>query len=441
MTTQARALRYDTGFTGLGTQSLVFRATGLQAEHRCSADPKPASKAFLARNGLMGRHHYDCVSSIGRPRGARVVCSTCPGECAAGPDDRPDMFAGGFPCQPWSLQRQACMRDVPPHEHPLYRCLTETIAYLRRVRPRAFLLENVHGFLARREYPTGILTGPAFIQSELRQDYHVAWVELDTVAWVFVARPRVWIFGIHKDTGSQAMVTEAAALAAELQAERARMDREPTASFCHKPYTPAWYDAVSQLARRREPCDPSHGDGGGRAPRWRQQCDAARAEWAERGLAWHDVHPLRGAMLRGLAGRPRERELLEVALLTACEQMGVDPLSSADLDAAKQDLYLDVSQNLRWSSLRAEPRMLGSVCRQHVVYSYTEDRVLLAEEVWHAMGGMVDGEPLASFAGTADADARDLVGECQALPPLALASWALLVALGASLPGLWRPWP
>ena len=57
------------------------------------------------------------------------------------------------------------------------------------------------------------------------------------------------------------------------------------------------------------------------------------------------------------------------------------------------------------------------------------------------MGGMVDGEPLASFAGTADADARDLVGECQALPPLALASWALLVALGASLPGLWRPWP
>ena len=146
MTTQVRALRYDTGFTGLGTQSLVFRATGLLAEHRCSADPKPASKAFLARNGLMGRHHYDCVSSIGRPRGARVVCSTCPGECAAGPDDRPDMFAGGFPCQPWSLQRQACMRDVPPHEHPLYRCLTETIAYLRRVRPRAFLLENVHGF-------------------------------------------------------------------------------------------------------------------------------------------------------------------------------------------------------------------------------------------------------------------------------------------------------
>ena len=146
-------------------------------------------------------------------------------------------------------------------------------------------------------------------------------------------------------------------------------------------------------------------------------------------------------MLRGLAGRPRERELLEVALLTACEQMGVDPLSRADLDAAKQDLYLDVSQNRRWRSLRAEPRMLGSVCRQHDVCAYSEDRVLLAEEVWHAMGGMVDGEPLASFAGTSDADARDLVGECQALPPLALASWALLVTLGASLPGLWRPWP
>ena len=88
-------------------------------------------------------------------------------------------------------------------------------------------------------------------------------------------------------------------------------------------------------------------------------------------------------------------------------------------------------------------KTLTAVCADMIrgVYAYSEDRVLLAEEVWHAMGGMVDGEPLASFAGTADADARDLVGECQALPPLALASWALLVALGASLPGLWRPWP
>ena len=441
MTTQARALRYDTAFTGLGTQSLVFRATGLQAEHRCSADPKPASKAFLARNGLMGRHHYDCVSSIGRPRGARVVCSTCPGECAAGPDDRPDMFAGGFPCQPWSLQRQACMHDVPPHEHPLYHCLTDTIAYLRRVRPRAFLLENVHGFLARREYPAGILTGPEFIQSELGKDYHVNWVELDTVAWVCMARPRVWIFGIHKDTGTELMVTKAAALAEALQVERAKTGREPLGSFCHKPNTPAWYEAISQLARRRTPANQSRGDGGGSAPRWRQQCDAARARWARRGLAWHDLHPLRGATLRGLAGRPREREILEVALLTACEHMGVDPQRSADLDAAKHDLYHDVSQNLGWSRMRSEPGMLGSVCRQHVVYAYSADRVLSAEEVWHAMSGMVDGEPLASFAGTADADARDLVGECQALPPLALASWALLVALGASLPGLWRPWP
>ena len=143
-------------------------------------------------------------------------------------------------------------------------------------------------------------------------------------------------------------------------------------------------------------------------------------------------------MLRGLAGRPREREILEVALLTACEHMGVDPQRSADLDAAKHDLYHDVSQNLGWSRMRSEPGMLGSVCRQHVVYAYSEDRLLLAEEVWHAMGGMVDGDPLASFAGMADADARDLVGECQALPPLALASWALLVALGASLPGLWQ---
>ena len=34
--------------------------------------------------------------------------------------------------------------------------------------------------------------------------------------------------------------------------------------------------------------------------------------------------------------------------------------------------------------------------------------------------------------------ALDLIGECQALQPLAVASWALILAAGDALPGLWR---
>ena len=42
-----------------------------------------------------------------------------------------------------------------------------------------------------------------------------------------------------------------------------------------------------------------------------------------------------------------------------------------------------------------------------------------------------------SFRSLSESQARDLVGECQALQPLAVASWALILAAGEALPGLW----
>ena len=54
------------------------------------------------------------------------------------------------------------------------------------------------------------------------------------------------------------------------------------------------------------------------------------------------------------------------------------------------------------------------------------------------MGGMMDGVPVATFEGIADDEADDLVAECQALQPLALATAALLLAMESGLEGLWE---
>jgi hypothetical protein len=104
------------------------------------------------------------------------------------------------------------------------------------------------------------------------------------------------------------------------------------------------------------------------------------------------------------------------------ETMGLKPQCAADVESAKQQLCHDVSQNLAWGKSRRDPRILGALCRQHIVYSYGQDSVLLPEELWHAMGGLADGEALANFDGISDQEAIDLLGECQALQPLVLAT-------------------
>ena len=89
---QARPLEYDTAFTGMGSNTLAFRALGVMANHRYCADPKPASKQFVSKNALMGRHHYECISSIIDPGGSAPVCSQCRGKCSArGGSAPPDM--------------------------------------------------------------------------------------------------------------------------------------------------------------------------------------------------------------------------------------------------------------------------------------------------------------------------------------------------------------
>jgi len=75
--------------------------------------------------------------------------------------------------------------------------------------------------------------------------------------------------------------------------------------------------------------------------------------------------------------------------------------------------------------------------RRHLgtVYSFELERVLHPAEILRAMGQVnftLHGVHLSMN------ELTDLVGEAQALPGLAVATWALLIATGTRCEGLWK---
>ena len=72
-------------------------------------------------------------------------------------------------------------------------------------------------FLIKRQYPGGQwMTGPEFLRQKLGAEYHISEVIIDLTPWVFMQRPRVWIFGIHKSIGTKKMVLRAVTLVTEM---------------------------------------------------------------------------------------------------------------------------------------------------------------------------------------------------------------------------------
>ena len=68
------------------------------------------------------------------------------------------------------------------------------------------------------------------------------------------------------------------------------------------------------------------------------------------------------------------------------------------------------------------------------LYDYVLDRITIPEELLRALGWP---EGVADTSGIDMADMQNLAGECQALQPLSVASWALLLAVGNGIPGMW----
>ncbi len=114
-----------------------------------------------------------------------------------------DLVAAGFPCQPFSLQG---LRAGWADKRLRGLVVFGIIAYLHRVKPRVFFLENVQGLLSAKhaEFFHAVMTALRNIKDgNNKRVYRVAHRVLNTNrCGIPQNRPRVYIVGIHSAYGA-----------------------------------------------------------------------------------------------------------------------------------------------------------------------------------------------------------------------------------------------
>lgn len=100
----------------------------------------------------------------------------------------------GYPCQPSSAMRNAHKKKVSPQDHDGHRVAEMLCDAILIQRPRLVLLENTGGIEFMSEYDGINQTGSDWLRSRLSDKYHIQMVKLDLIAWVEMARPRLYIF-------------------------------------------------------------------------------------------------------------------------------------------------------------------------------------------------------------------------------------------------------
>lgn len=354
--------------------------------------------------------------------------------------------------------RQCNLRRVPAEKHHKFKSLALTVQYLITMQPRVALLENTLGFDRPiinlggsagagaahsrpdgQQPPTGDAVaqrGLQWLQNELQDYYHVDAATLDLRSWCKCRRPRLWIFLVHKDTGSRDAARRACQLAMAIQKDRSQHPAATIDDYTWKPGSAEWLEHVlpskahgsATASADRAYSQKGHKDSACLPPNWQEQVQRRRQAWKQAGHAWHAHHPLATAALSGLSGTARERETLEVFLLEACRQQNLSPLDAQRLEQVKVGLTADISQNPAW----LRPSGDGSAaayCTGSRVYSFSQDRLLHPIELLGTLGWRSRATPPPCCAGLTSTQVQNLVGESQALPCLAAATWGLLLAV------------
>jgi len=416
----------------MNSQEQVFRMLGISSENVVGAELKETAQQFMQVCQLLPNKLHtraeDMLKSVDEHDATST--NTQPSGLASSQATRADLFTAGFPCQPWSHMTR---KRHSPDTHPLFAQFEIVVSYIRRTSPRLALLENVLGFVHAESF--GEHTAFEHLQTQLSPTYVVGFVEVNLMTWVRLRRPRIFIFCIHRDVGDEAMLRRAQELAYAFEAKRQTEPPKRVEDYCFPPGSSDWTRAVLGDLGGREGAAPSRPAPilrAGRKEAWRSETAAIREFLEKEGKPWAKAHPLQNAHLRGISRTERQVEILECVLMLRCHARNMSP----DDLASRQGLKWDVSQNV---SLRNKKSLstedLGCTCTGAVVYSFELDRILHPAELLRAMGWVnfsLQGVRLSM------GELADLVGEAQALPSLAVTTWALLIAAGARCEGLWK---
>ncbi|HEX2256490.1 MAG TPA: DNA cytosine methyltransferase [Afifellaceae bacterium] len=174
-------------YTGIGGLDFGFEAAGIDTMAAVERDAAACRALRLNRPGWgLLEGDIDAISS----EAILSVAGLAPGE--------PDLLIGGPPCQPFSKSSYWLNGDALRLEDPRAGTLAAYLRVLRDTRPRAFLLENVHGlaYKSKDEGLRHLIEGIEQINNEVGTRYNVSWRMLNAAHYgVPQIRERVFLVG------------------------------------------------------------------------------------------------------------------------------------------------------------------------------------------------------------------------------------------------------
>ena len=141
--TWARPLKLSTTCSGLGSAAIALHEMGVPFNELWACDVKDICWSVAERAGVIPEHYFDTAEDA---RSRLGFCKKHQTICYA-EDSISDVYIAGFPCAPFSMQRNGRWRPNGWQSHPEVKVMTSVIGTIREQTPRVGILENVTGFV------------------------------------------------------------------------------------------------------------------------------------------------------------------------------------------------------------------------------------------------------------------------------------------------------
>lgn len=235
----AEALSFVSLYSGCGGMDLGFAKAGFSPVWANDIDPDAVS----TYNRLSEVQDPEWADAARKFRGHRAVCGDVRVAAEGLAEGMADLVIGGPPCQGFSVAGRMDPND------PRSRHVFDFLGLVNRIKPRAFVMENVAA-LARNKRWNEIIRS---LQERATQDYRVTLVVLNASHWgVPQARERMFLVGVPQD-GPDFILPDPPTVATPPTVREALMSLPPAGTPGNDSYCTAVITLAKKPVLRRSP--------------------------------------------------------------------------------------------------------------------------------------------------------------------------------------------